>query len=139
MITIDGMKLRDFFLELYTLHLSLTRYVYQHHFHDADWFAKFDDDSYVVVENLRYYLEPFNSSQPLYFGRRFKPYVKQGYMSGGAGYVLSKEALRRFAEDALKVRTFLNLICNSLILEALCFTDRLKSSQVKSIIIYSSL
>ena len=33
----------------------------------------------------------------MYFGCKFKPYVKQGYMSGGAGYALSKEALKRFA------------------------------------------
>jgi glycoprotein-N-acetylgalactosamine 3-beta-galactosyltransferase len=37
----------------------------------------------------------------MYFGCRFKPYVKQGYMSGGAGYVLSHEALKRFVEQAL--------------------------------------
>jgi hypothetical protein len=40
---------------------------------------------YVVVENLRYMLSDYNSSEPTYFGCRFKPYVKQGYMSGGAG------------------------------------------------------
>jgi len=37
----------------------------------------------------------------MYFGCRFKPYVKQGYMSGGAGYVLGREALKRFVEQAL--------------------------------------
>lgn len=53
------------------------------------------------MENLRLMLSSYNSSEPLYFGSRLKPFVKQGYMSGGAGYVLSKEALRRFIEDSL--------------------------------------
>ena len=71
-------------------------HVFQHHLSDADWFMKADDDTYVIVENLRYMLSAYNSSKPLYFGQQFKALVAQGYMSGGAGYVLSKEALLRF-------------------------------------------
>lgn len=72
-------------------------YVYKNHFNDADWFMKADDDTYVIVENLRYFLSSKNHNAPVYFGHHFKPIVKGGYHSGGAGYVLSKEALRRFA------------------------------------------
>jgi hypothetical protein len=73
------------------------RYVYEHHKDDADWFMKADDDTYVILENLRYFLRDYKSSDPVYFGHHFKTIVKQGYYSGGAGYVLSKEALTRFA------------------------------------------
>ncbi|CAL8068826.1 unnamed protein product [Calicophoron daubneyi] len=31
-------------------------------------------------------------------GRRFKPFAKQGYLSGGAGYVISRAGLQRIAE-----------------------------------------
>lgn len=46
-------------------------------------------------------LQSYSAEAPLYFGCRFKPFVKQGYMSGGAGYVLSVEGLRQFVENGL--------------------------------------
>ncbi|KAL4222190.1 hypothetical protein ACF0H5_018227 [Mactra antiquata] len=70
-------------------------YVHDHYLDQADWFMKADDDTFVIVENLRYLLQDKDPGAPVYFGRHFKPYVKNGYMSGGAGYVLSKEALKR--------------------------------------------
>ena len=72
-------------------------YVYKHHYNDADWFMKADDDTYVFVENLRYFLSSQNASEPVYFGRTFLQATKQGYNGGGPGYVVSREALRRFA------------------------------------------
>lgn len=84
--------------QLYWKTIRAFHYVYEHHVNEADWFLKADDDTYVVVDNLRWILSNHTPEEPIYFGKRFKPYTKQGYMSGGAGYVLSKEALKRFVE-----------------------------------------
>lgn len=84
------------------------RYVWEYHRDEADWFLKADDDSYekfkyaiflwksyywngfyrfVILENLRFYLSNFNMSDPLYFGHKFKAYLKSGYMQGGSGRI----------------------------------------------------
>ncbi|KAH8323389.1 hypothetical protein KR067_007185, partial [Drosophila pandora] len=93
------------------------QYAYKHDFRNYDWFLKADEDTYVVMENLRSFLHPFSPMKPVYFGNKFRSsqvkqvfykqrtienkkfliiIVIQGYMSGGAGYVLSKVALYRF-------------------------------------------
>ncbi|XP_053561498.1 glycoprotein-N-acetylgalactosamine 3-beta-galactosyltransferase 1-A-like [Bombina bombina] len=84
--------------ELYWKTIRAFHYVHKHYFEKAEWFLKADDDTYVAIDNLRFFLSNYTPHQPVYFGSRFKPLVKQGYMSGGAGYVLSKEALNRFVE-----------------------------------------
>lgn len=82
--------------QLYWKTIRAFQYVHRHHLGQADWFLKADDDTFVVVANLRWLLAAHSPERPVYFGKRFRPFVRQGYMSGGAGYVLSREALRRF-------------------------------------------
>lgn len=73
------------------------KYVHDNFFDEADWFMKADDDTYFIMENLRYFLSSQDKMEPVYFGHHFKTIVRQGYYSGGAGYILSKETLRRLA------------------------------------------
>jgi len=65
---------------------------------------KADDDSYIIMENLRLFLSTQNTSAPNWYGLRYKPYTPLGYYAGGSGYILGKEALRRFMAEVLEQR-----------------------------------
>lgn len=60
------------------------KYVYDHYLDKADWFMKADDDTFTIVENLRYFLADKDPHDPVYYGHHFGVIVKpQGYYSGG--------------------------------------------------------
>ena len=43
---------------------------------EADWFVKADDDTFMVIENLRHMLQPYPKSMPIFFGCKFKMTVR---------------------------------------------------------------
>ena len=71
---------------------------YQEHY---DWFLKVELETYVVIENLRYYLAVFDAAQPHYFGHVYKSWGVQ-YNAQEAGFVLSSGALRRLHNALIK-------------------------------------
>merc|ERR1712004_888282 len=79
---------------LWSKTLVTFQYLYTNYLTQFDWFLKADDDTYIIVENLRYFLAQHNPNHSHYFGKRFK--ALGGYTSGGAGYVISRRALTRF-------------------------------------------
>mgnify|MGYP001795151529 CR=1 FL=1 len=91
-----GLKVKEGRENLWDKTRAAWQYVLDHHLNDAEWFIKADDDTYVIVENLRHLVAPLNTEEPHYLGRYFKTFG--GYCSGGAGYVFSRETLRRFGK-----------------------------------------
>jgi glycoprotein-N-acetylgalactosamine 3-beta-galactosyltransferase len=99
---------------------SITSYLYDNYYDKYDWFFIADDDSFVIVENLRLYLEseeiklasnggvilPVGNETtqvPLLLGRRFafKGDRNDIFPSGGAGMVLNKAALKMLVTIAI--------------------------------------
>lgn len=83
---------------------SVWRYIWMHFREEFDWFLLGGDDMYVIVENLRYFLEsPIIVAERMkgngmYIGRRvFRKVVYNNeyitFNHGGPGYILDKIAL----------------------------------------------
>ena len=79
---------------------------YDKYYDKVDWVMKADDDTYVIMENLRYLLSSYSHSEPIWLGCVLKV-AEVGldgldeYMMGGVGYVL-----RRFNEISLQNASF---------------------------------
>ncbi|XP_017059489.1 glycoprotein-N-acetylgalactosamine 3-beta-galactosyltransferase 1 [Drosophila ficusphila] len=104
-LNILKMNIPEYRQNLYAKVRTGMAFAHKHHLNEYDWFLKADDDTYIVMENLRLFLYPYDPESSVYFGCRFKSSYSQGYMSGGGGYVLSRDALRRLNLFALNSTT----------------------------------
>ena len=59
-----------------------------------DWILFAEEDTYVIMENLNYFLSIYNASVPCYFGHAYRGWGFS-FNDDGPGYVLSRAALRK--------------------------------------------
>jgi hypothetical protein len=66
--------------------------IFKNYLNDYDFFLKADDDTFIFMDHLRMFLAQTNNSKT-YYGYNLKTWV-----SGGAGYVLTRDCLKELAE-----------------------------------------
>jgi hypothetical protein len=83
---------------------SIWAYIDKHYDDDFDFVHLSGDDTYVVVENLRHFLqqvqEKIGADEPVHLGQ----WIRQKnvpYIAGGPGYTINRAALKRFVHEAL--------------------------------------
>jgi hypothetical protein len=77
---------------------------------DYDWYCFIDDDTFLNIKNLHNLLQKYNSEESLYIGSSCRGYNPPFYMSGGAGFVLSKslylKLLKQNADNSTYIKKF---------------------------------
>ena len=80
---------------------SMWTYVYQHYLDDFEFFHIGGDNMFVIAENLRYAASHEDPTKPVYMGAAMIDFgqKRKRFCGGGAGYTLSREALRRMVAE----------------------------------------
>ena len=71
---------------------------FKHETIDADWIVFCDDDTFVFPDRMSAMLSSLNPKESLYIGYEFAGMKPPGGLSGGAGFVLSRECYLRLCD-----------------------------------------
>uniref|UniRef100_A0A0N5B3W5 N-acetylgalactosaminide beta-1,3-galactosyltransferase n=1 Tax=Strongyloides papillosus TaxID=174720 RepID=A0A0N5B3W5_STREA len=85
------------------------RWVWKNQKNEYDYVLKADDDTYIVMENLRAFLLNENPDDHSYLG--FTIYnppgnITNGYIQGGSGYVFSRKTFNTLVENGLSNKKY---------------------------------
>jgi len=67
-----------------------------------DWFLKVEINTFVVMENLRYFVSSLNASIPFYFGHTLSSTWGMSYNSAAAGILMSHGAVMQLQKALAK-------------------------------------
>ena len=71
------------------------------------WYVKADDDTFMLIDNLKSFLADKDPHLPITYGLRLHmDDIESGYLQGGAGYVLSNAALKKIGLKLLNNDSF---------------------------------
>ena len=96
--------------------LKTMEYIYDNLMDDFDWFIRTNDDTYIIMENLRLFLANKCSDENVIYGKILR-YVankniytsgnnSKGFLQGGSGFLISRESLRLFVREYKKDAKF---------------------------------
>ncbi|XP_046569289.1 glycoprotein-N-acetylgalactosamine 3-beta-galactosyltransferase 1-like [Haliotis rubra] len=102
--------------------LQALKYIYTHHLGGAHWFIRVHPMTFVVLENLRYFLKDEDYNKPIYFGQ----VLREGntvFPLGSAGYVISREAISKFGASSASKASCKGSTTSECVVVADCFRD----------------
>lgn len=95
LVELVHLNVNDTYKDLTAKSLAMLRYVDETTKPgDFDWFLKADDDTYVVMENLKWFLNDHCPNESLTYGFNFKT-KKHHFHSGGGGYTISSSVVKK--------------------------------------------
>lgn len=93
-----ALPMKEKITHLWTKTTKAFQFIHDNHFNDFDWFLKADDDTFMIMENVRHMLYQYRPQTALYFGHRMTGNGSlDGFMQGGA-YILSRKAVEKFVK-----------------------------------------
>jgi len=94
-------------------HIRTIMHVHANYMNDFDWYISTNDDTYIVMENLKLFVQDKCPNERKLYGKVMRYGLthvtdngkefhndtnSQGFVQGGTGFVASREAIRQFAE-----------------------------------------
>uniref|UniRef100_A0A0N4ZDU4 N-acetylgalactosaminide beta-1,3-galactosyltransferase n=1 Tax=Parastrongyloides trichosuri TaxID=131310 RepID=A0A0N4ZDU4_PARTI len=86
------------------------KYIWNKYGEEYDWYFKTDDDSYIVVENLRALISPLNPNDYIFYGFKFVEHLdrKIEVLHGGSGFLMSRSSVKLLIEYGLDDSKYCN-------------------------------